>query len=45
MQKLLQEFGSLERVKAATDDELIKLIGPAAARKVRAFYESGPALR
>jgi excinuclease ABC subunit C len=45
VQMLLKEFGSLERVKAASDDDLIKLIGPAAMKKVRAFYQAGPALR
>jgi excinuclease ABC subunit C len=35
VEKLLREFGSAERVRAASDQELIKLIGPAAARKIR----------
>jgi excinuclease ABC subunit C len=39
MQKLLQEFGSSERVRAASEAQIAKLIGPAAARKVRAYYE------
>jgi excinuclease ABC subunit C len=38
MQKLLQGFGSSERVRAASEAQIAKLIGPAAARKVAAFY-------
>ncbi len=30
--KLLREFGSLERVREASPEELAKVIGPAAAR-------------
>jgi excinuclease ABC subunit C len=44
VQQLLREFGSSERVRAATDEELAKIVGPAAARKVRAFYNSQPAV-
>src|ERR1700689_1432475 len=36
--KLLREFGSLERVREASADELAKVIGPAAARRLRDFY-------
>jgi excinuclease ABC subunit C len=36
--KLLREFGSLERVREASVDELAKVIGPAAARRLRDFY-------
>jgi excinuclease ABC subunit C len=39
MQKLLREFGSSERVRAASESELSKSVGPAAARRLRAFYE------
>jgi excinuclease ABC subunit C len=39
MQKLLREFGSSERVRAASEAELSKSVGPAAARRLRAFYE------
>jgi excinuclease ABC subunit C len=39
MQKLLREFGSSERVRAASEAELSKRVGPAAARRLRAFYE------
>jgi excinuclease ABC subunit C len=40
VQLLLREFGSSERVKAASDEDLARLIGPAATRKVRAFYQT-----
>ena len=40
--KLLKEFGSSERVRAATEDELAKVVGRAAARKVRAYYAPDP---
>src|SRR5262249_5353262 len=33
--KLLQTFGSLERVKGASEDELATVVGTSAARKVR----------
>src|SRR6266851_494774 len=36
--KLLREFGSLERVQQASTEELAKVIGPAAARRLREFY-------
>jgi excinuclease ABC subunit C len=36
--KLLREFGSLERVREASVEELAKVIGPAAARRLREFY-------
>jgi excinuclease ABC subunit C len=35
VQKLLREFGSAERVTAASEEDLAKVIGPAAARRVR----------
>ena len=38
--KLLREFGSLERVRGASEGELAKVIGPAAARRVRQFYNA-----
>jgi excinuclease ABC subunit C len=38
VQKLLREFGSSERVRAASDTELARVVGAAAARKVRGFY-------
>lgn len=38
--KLLATFGSVKRVRAATMDALADAVGPAAARKVRAFYDA-----
>jgi excinuclease ABC subunit C len=38
--KLLREFGSLERVRQAAPEELAKVIGPAAARRLREFYNA-----
>ena len=38
VQKLLKEFGSLERVRAATESELAMVVGRAAARRVIAHY-------
>jgi excinuclease ABC subunit C len=38
--KLLREFGSLERVRQATPEELAKVIGPVAARRLREFYNT-----
>jgi len=36
VQKLLREFGSADRVTSASEEELAKVVGPAAARKVTA---------
>ena len=36
--RLLREFGSLERVREASAEELAKVVGPAAARRLRDFY-------
>jgi len=36
--KLLREFGSLERVRQATPEELAKVIGTVASRRLREFY-------
>jgi len=36
--KLLRQFGSLERVRVATEEELSKVIGRAAARRIRDNY-------
>lgn len=45
MQKLLREFGSSERVRGASEEDLAKIAGPAVARKLRAFYgEKRPVL-
>jgi excinuclease ABC subunit C len=38
--RLLREFGSLERVREASADELAKVVGPAAARRLREFYNA-----
>jgi excinuclease ABC subunit C len=38
--KLLREFGSLERVRQASTDELAKVVGPSAARRLREFYNA-----
>ena len=38
--KLLREFGSLERVREASQEELSKVIGPAAARRLREYYNA-----
>jgi excinuclease ABC subunit C len=40
VQKLLKQFGSSELVRAASEEELAKAVGRAAARKVRAHYTS-----
>ena len=39
VRKLLKEFGSSELVRQASEEELAKRVGRAAARKVRAWYE------
>ena len=38
--RLLREFGSLERVREASPEDLAKVIGPAAARRLREFHAS-----
>ena len=38
VEKLLREFGSAERVRAATDEELVRVIGTSAARKIRGHF-------
>jgi len=38
VQKLLKQFGSSELVRAASEDDLAKSVGRAAARKVKAHY-------
>jgi len=45
VQKLLRSFGSLERVRSASDDELAVIVGPAAADRLRRYFgenETGP---
>ena len=39
VQKLLRKFGSAKRVRAASEADLAAAIGPAAARRVRGFYD------
>jgi excinuclease ABC subunit C len=39
--KLLQNFGSLERVRGASEDELAVVVGRSSARKVREGLENG----
>jgi excinuclease ABC subunit C len=38
VRKLLKEFGSSELVRRASEEQLARVVGPAAARRVRAFY-------
>ncbi|HYL37972.1 MAG TPA: excinuclease ABC subunit UvrC [Bryobacteraceae bacterium] len=38
--RLLREFGSLERVREASAEDLAKVVGPAAARRLREFYNA-----
>jgi excinuclease ABC subunit C len=40
VQKLLKHFGSSELVRAAGEDELAAVVGRAAARRVRGYYEA-----
>jgi excinuclease ABC subunit C len=39
VKKLLQHFGSADRIRQATEEELAKVVGRAAARRVRGFFE------
>jgi len=43
VRKLLKEFGSSERVRTATEDQLASVAGRAAARKVKAHYAAAEA--
>lgn len=40
VRKLLESFGSVEGVRNASQEQLAAAIGPAAARKIAAYYES-----
>ena len=40
--RLLRHFGSLERVRNATSDELGAVVGAAAARRIRAHLDASP---
>jgi excinuclease ABC subunit C len=42
VQKLLREFGSPELVRAASEDRLARVVGKAAARRVKEFYAPHP---
>src|SRR5690242_504909 len=42
VQKLLKRLGSSDLVRAATEDELAAVVGRAAARKVRGYYDAPP---
>ncbi len=42
--KLLREFGSTERIRAAEDGELARVAGKAAAKRLREFFEKTPVL-
>ena len=42
VRKLLKEFGSSQRVRAASESELAVVVGPAAARRVKAHYSPVP---
>jgi excinuclease ABC subunit C len=41
VRKLLEQFGSAERVRQAPEAELAKVVGPAAARRLMAFQRGG----
>ncbi len=42
--KLLREFGSTQRIRAAADEDLARVAGKAAARRLREFFEKTPVL-
>jgi excinuclease ABC subunit C len=42
VEKLLKEFGSAERVRGASDQQLIRIVGAAATRKLRKHFEEVP---
>jgi excinuclease ABC subunit C len=39
VKKLLERFGSAQRVRQASEEELAKVVGRAAVRRVRGFFE------
>ena len=39
VEKLLKEFGSAERVRGASNDQLVRTIGAAATKKLRDHFE------
>ena len=38
VEKLLRTFGSLERVRQASEPELVKVVGKAAAQKLQTYF-------
>jgi len=44
VEKLLRTFGSLERVRLAPEQELVKIVGKAAAQKLKSYF-SGPGMQ
>ena len=42
VQKVLKHFGSLERVRTATESDLIQIAGRSAARKLKQHFETAP---
>jgi excinuclease ABC subunit C len=42
VEKLLKHFGSLERVRSAPEEELVRIAGPSAARKVGDYLRADP---
>jgi excinuclease ABC subunit C len=42
VEKLLKEFGSAERVRGASDQELVQIVGAAATRKLRKHFSEVP---
>ena len=38
LNKLLRHFGSTERVRLASEEELVKVVGRAAARRIQAHF-------
>jgi len=45
IQKLLREFGSLEKVREADESQLAASIGPSAARRLKQFFAQPPHLK
>jgi excinuclease ABC subunit C len=45
LNKLLRHFGSLERVKQATESELIEIAGRTYARRIQSYFAGQNALR
>jgi ERCC4-type nuclease len=43
--KLLKQFGSLELVRAASEEELAASVGRAAARRIQAHYRTAETVR